>query len=151
MELGKILEEEVMLRKIYEIGYANIAEEIEKISKTLSWCSRKGEKSICNELIEALDRASSSLAKLRIFKTLGGIDPGDSFDKEILRSVSHLVESYASIFKGYPMDPYERVPVRSNADLSMGNIKLRRGYVHMIHIVTAVRLAACGIVEFIEI
>ena len=151
MELGRILEEEVMSKKIQEIGSTSVVEEIEKISRTLSWCSRRGEARVCSELIGALDGAARSLAKLRIFKALRGMDPGESFDKEILKGVERLVESYASIFKGYPMDPYERIPVRSKADLSIGNIRLKKGYVHMIHIVTAVKLAACDIVEFIDL
>ncbi len=151
MELGRILEEEAMSKKILEIGSAVISDEVDKISRILSWCSRSGEQDVCKRFEDVLERSSRSLARLRFFKALKGLDPGASFDKEILKIVGGLVESYSEILRGYPVDPYGRVPVRSKVDLYGDGIRLRRGYIHMIHMDRAVILESCGMVELVKI
>jgi len=151
VELGRILEEEALSRKIQEVGLPQVLEEKDRISRVYSWCSRRGDAELCSEFEKALTDAVRSLARLRIFKALMGIDPGKSFDAEALRSISRVVETICEVIKSSPSDPYGRIPIRSKVDLEGEGLSLRRGYVYMVHMDKAIVLVASGLAELVTI
>jgi hypothetical protein len=151
MELGRLIEEEALSKKIQEIGFSTIIEEIERVSAMYSWCSRRRDEEICSAFEKNLSEAVRSLVKLRIFKSLMGQDPGRSFDGEILRAISRIIDALSRVLQGYPIDPYGRIPIRSRVDLVGKDMRLRSGYVYLVHIDRAIMLVACGLADLIPI
>jgi len=150
-ELGRIVEEEILSRKLHEIGSTWILEEKDRISRVYSWCSRRGDVELCGEFERVLTDAVRSLARLRIFKAAMGSDPGKSFDAEALRTISRVVDVMCEVIKSSPADPYGRIPVRSRVDLYGEGLSLRRGYVYMIHIERAIMLVATGLADLVSV
>ncbi|MEM4971718.1 MAG: hypothetical protein QXE01_10765 [Sulfolobales archaeon] len=147
MELGRILEEEALSKKIQEISFSQLVEEKDRISRIYSWCARRRDGEICSELERVLTDAVRSLMRLRIFKAIMGLDPGKSFDSEILKMVAKIQDIVIDLFKSIPIDPYGRVPIRSKVDLEGEGLSLRRGYIYMIHLDHAMILIASGLAE----
>jgi len=151
MELGRTLEEEALSKKIQEISFPQLMEEKDRISRIYSWCARRREGEICRELERVLADAVRSFMRLRIFKAIMGMDPGKSFDSEVLKMVAKIPDIMIDLFKSVPIDPYGRVPIRSKVDLDGEGISLRRGYIYMIHLDRAVILVASGLAELVSL
>lgn len=151
MDLGRVLEEEILSRRIQEIGFSQLLEEKDRISRIYSWCSRRREEDVCRELERVLVNAVRSLVKLRIFKSIMDLDPGKSFDTEILSMVAKIASVISEVFRSVPIDPYGRIPIRSKVDLDGEGFSYRKGYIYMVHLDRAVILVISGLADLVSL
>ncbi len=107
---------ELLRKEISSLEPADLNKEVvEKIQRevydTLNWCSNTFEHELCKKYSKLLDKAITSLAKVRIMKSIELMPTEGSVDREVITLLDKLMVKYLDIsLKGF-VDHDNKVPV----------------------------------------
>lgn len=147
---------ELLRKEISSLEPADLNKEVvEKIQRevydNLNWCSNNFEQELCEKYNELLDKAITSLAKVRILKSIESLPTEESIDRGVITLLDNLLIKYLDAsLKGF-IDHDGKVPVLIERTIEIKGKIYNKGSVIFMDILEALLLDSLKYLKIITV